>query len=200
MSATRITRVKSPTWIRALQIGVGAVAIGLSISSMIFPTLTVIAAFTAAAIILFLFGIEQVITGVFLYKEFRFTHIGLGVLVIILSSIVMGYPLATARVVIWLAALALLLSGIASIISGIRIRNRNSRRAVGKGSRALSIGAGVLAVALSITLMVSSTFGVILAGVIIGIALLAYGIKLIVTGAAGRGYSVTTASSDTMAA
>jgi uncharacterized membrane protein HdeD (DUF308 family) len=200
MTATRITGVKSPAWIRALQIGVGAIAIGLSISAMIYPALAIVASFTAAAIILFLFGIEQVVTGVFLYKESRFAHIGLGVLVIILSSIIMGYPLATATLVVWLAAFALLLSGIAGIISGLRVRNRKNHRTVGMGSRALSVGAGALAVVLSIAIMVSPAFGVRLAGVIIGIALLACGIRLVVTGASGRGYAVTSASSDTMAA
>lgn len=44
----------SPNWL-------GAFAIGLSLSAIIFPVLTVAATFTAAAIISLLFGIEQVI-------------------------------------------------------------------------------------------------------------------------------------------
>lgn len=191
---------KSPAWIRSLQIAIGVVAIGLSISAMIYPAFAVVATFTAAAIILFLFGIEQVVTGVFLYKESRFTHIGLGVLVIILSSIVMAYPLSTATLVVWLAAFALLLSGIASIISGLRVRNRKNHTTVGRGSRALSVGAGALAVALSIAIMVSPAFGVRLAGVIIGTALLVCGIRLVVTGISGHRQTMTSASSDTMAA
>jgi hypothetical protein len=82
MSTTKIISVKSPTWVRALQIGIGAIAIGLSLSAIVFPILTVVAAFTAAAIILLLFGIEQVVSGIFLYKRSRFAHIGLGILVI----------------------------------------------------------------------------------------------------------------------
>jgi hypothetical protein len=58
---------KSPTWVRALQIGIGAVAIGLSLSAIIFPVFAIAATFTVAAIILLLFGIEQVVTGIFLY-------------------------------------------------------------------------------------------------------------------------------------
>jgi uncharacterized membrane protein HdeD (DUF308 family) len=200
MAATRTTGVKSPGWIRALQIGIGALAIGLSISAMIYPVIATVATFTAAAIILLLFGIEQVVTGVFLYKESRFTHIGLGALIIILSSLVMVYPLATATLVIWLAAFALLLGGVASIISGLWVRNRRNYRTAGRGSRALSIGAGALAVALSIAIMVFPVFGVELAGVLIGIALLFYGIRLVVTGISGRGRAVTSASTDTMAA
>src|SRR3712207_4797559 len=87
LTTTKVVGAKSPTWIRALQIGIGAVAIGLSLSAVMFPVLAVVATFTAAAIILFLFGVEQVVGGIFLYKRSRFAHIGLGVLVIIISSI-----------------------------------------------------------------------------------------------------------------
>jgi uncharacterized membrane protein HdeD (DUF308 family) len=196
MTTTKIIGAKSPTWVRALQIGIGAVAIGLSLSAIIFPVLVVVAAFTAAGIILFLFGIEQVVAGVFLYKRSRFAHIGLGILVIILSSLVMAYPLATAALVVFLAAIALLFSGISSIIAGLRGggksgKEKNDMRnttttASSTGSRAFSIGAGALAIALSIMIMVSPMFGIALAAFVIGIALLVYGIRLVVTGISGR--------------
>lgn len=187
MTTTKLVGAKSPTWIRALQIGIGAVAIALSLSALIFPVIAVEAAFAVAAIILFLLGIEQVVAGIFLYKHSKFAHIGLGILVIILSSLVMAYPLATATLVVFLAAIALLLSGIASIIAGLRIGGgKSEEKGSGTGSRAFSIGAGALAVALSITIMVAPTFGIALAGILIGIALLVYGIRLVVTGMSGR--------------
>lgn len=185
MRAEHIIGTKSPTWVRALQIGIGAIAIGLSLSAIIFPVLAVVATFTAAAIILLLFGIEQVVAGIFLYKRSRFAHIGLGILVIILSSIVMAYPLASAAFIVLLAAIALLFSGIASIIAGLT-RGGGKTTTTNKGSRALSIGAGALAIILSITIMVSPMFGIALAGIIIGIALLVYGIRLVATGISGR--------------
>ena len=182
---------KSPKWIRALQIGIGAIAIGLSISAIIFPVFAVAATFTVAAIILLLFGIEQVVAGVFLHKRSRLTHIGLGILVIILSSLVMVYPLASATLVVFLAAIALLFSGVSSIIAGLRGGKSEEEKVGGRsttsrGSRALSIGAGALAVALSIAIMVTPVFGIALAGIVIGIALLVYGIRLVVTGTSGR--------------
>src|ERR687887_536146 len=138
LASTKIIDIKPPTWVRALQIGIGAIAIGLSLSAIIFPVLAVVAAFTAAAIILLLFGIEQVVAGAFLYKRSRFAHIGLGILVIILSGIVMAYPLASAAFVVLLAAFALLFSGISSIIAGLRGRSEeNSRNTASTGSRAL---------------------------------------------------------------
>ncbi len=199
MTTTKIISVKSPTWVRALQIGIGAIAIGLSLSAIVFPVLTVVAAFTAAAIILLLFGIEQVVSGIFLYKRSRFAHIGLGILVIILSSIVMAYPLASAAFVVLLAAIALLFSGISSIIAGLRggekREEKDSRNTTSTGSRALSIGAGALAIALSVMIMASPIFGIELVGLVIGIAVLVYGIRLVVTGISGRGEAVTRTSS-----
>jgi uncharacterized membrane protein HdeD (DUF308 family) len=191
LTTTKIIGAKSPTWVRALQIGIGAIAIGLSLSAVMFPVLAVVATFTAAAIILLLFGIEQVVAGVFLYKRSRFAHIGLGILVIILSSIVIAYPLASAVFVVLLAAISLLLSGIASIIVGLTGRGGENREEGGRktastGSRALSIAAGALAIGLSIMIMVSPLFGVALAALVIGIALLVYGIRLVVTGVSGR--------------
>src|SRR5918999_987570 len=202
MTTTKMIGVKSPTWVRALQIGIGAIAIGLSLSAIVFPILTVVAAFTAAAIILLLFGIEHVVSGIFLYKRSRFAHIGLGILVIILSSIVLAYPLASAAFVVLLAAIALLFSGISSIIAGLRggkseERNgSNSRRhTASTGSRALSVAAGALAIALSIMIMASPLFGIALAAFVIGIAVLVYGIRLVVTGISGRGEETVTSVS-----
>ena len=125
---------KSPTWVWALQIGIAAVAIGLSISSIIYPVYAVAATFTVAAIILLLFGIEHVVTGVFV-KGSRLVHLGLGGLIIILSSIILAYPIASATLVVWLAAIALLFSGIASIISGLRVRRIENQRVPGRASR-----------------------------------------------------------------
>src|SRR5918912_3392515 len=142
MKSTNIIEARSPTWVRALQIGVGAIAIGLSLSAIIFPVLTVMAAFTAAAVILVLFGIEQVVAGIFLYRRSRFAHIGLGILVMILSSIVMAYPLASAVFVVLLAAVGLLFSGIASIIVGLTGSGKNREeggKTASTGSRALAV-------------------------------------------------------------
>ncbi len=192
MTTTKVIGVKPPTWVRALQIGIGAIAIGLSISAIIYPVFAIAAVFTVAAIILLLFGIEQVVSGIFLYKQSRITHLGLGILIIILSSLVMVYPLATATLVVWLAAIALLVAGISGIFSGLRAKDKENKNSASKGSRALSIGAGAFAVAMSIAIMVSPTFGLALAGVLIGIALLVYGIRLVFTGFSARHETLTT--------
>jgi uncharacterized membrane protein HdeD (DUF308 family) len=193
MTTTKVIGAKPPTWIRFLQIGIGAIAIGLSITAIIYPVFAIGAVFTVAAIILLLFGIERVVTGIFLFKQSRFTHIGLGILIIILSSLVMVYPLATATLVVWLAAIALLVVGISSLISGLK--TKSGEESARKSSRFLTIGAGALAIALAITVMVVPTFGLAIAGIVIGIALLIYGIRLVVTGISRRHDTVTKAIS-----
>jgi uncharacterized membrane protein HdeD (DUF308 family) len=185
-------------WIRALQIGIGVIAIGLSISSMIYPAYAVVATFVAAGVILFLLGIEEIVAGIFLYRRSRLSHVGLGALIIILASLVMAFPLPTATLLIWVTAFALLFGGIASILSGLRARNRVVK--TGRASRALSVGAGALAVAFSVAIIVSPAFGVGLTGVLIGIALLFLGIRLVVRGILGRGYAMTSSSADSLAA
>jgi uncharacterized membrane protein HdeD (DUF308 family) len=79
-----------------------------------------------------------------------------------------------------LVAIALLFVGIEKIVSGII--NKESR----EWSRAFSIGVGVIAHTISISIMVSPLFGVRLAGLIIGIALLIIGIEMIIAGISGR--------------
>lgn len=85
----------------------------------------------------------------------------------------------------------LLFSGISSIIAGLRGGGRSEdengrRNTASTGSRALSVAAGGLAIALSIMIMVSPMFGIALAGIIVGVApLLVYGIRLVVTGISG---------------
>src|ERR671910_646829 len=135
MTTTKIISAKSPTWVRALQIGIGAIAVGLSLSAIIFPVIAVAATFTVAGIILLLFGIEQIVAG----------------------------------------------------LRGGKSKEKNGMNTTAsRGSRAFSIGAGALAVALSIAIMVTPVFGIALAGIVIGIAVLVYGVRLVVTGISGR--------------
>jgi len=125
-----------------------------------------------AAIILLLFGIEQIVAGIFLYKRSKYAHIGLGISVIILSSLVITYPLATATLVVFLSTIVLLFSAVSSVIAGLRGEKRGEKNGwndtTSKGSRALSIGAGALAIVLSIMIMTSPMLGIIFAGIVIG--------------------------------
>jgi uncharacterized membrane protein HdeD (DUF308 family) len=197
MKVTGIMGVKSPAWVRALQIGIGAIAIILSLAAIIYPVITIAATFTVAAVVLLLFGIENVVAGLFVYKQARAAHIGLGILVIILASLVMAYPLSTAVFVVILAGIALMFTGFASIVAGLMgiSRKDTTETTPSKGARIFSVIAGALAVALSVVILASPAFGLQLAAIVIGIGLLVYGIRLVATGISGKGQAVTAASS-----
>ena len=103
--------LKSPGWIRGAQIGLGAVAVILSIFILINPALATESIVWIAGIILLIVGIEQVILGLFVKQRSRFVSIGLGVLVIILASIIIAYPKGTTIILIYLLGFALLFNG-----------------------------------------------------------------------------------------
>src|SRR5918912_442069 len=155
---------KSPGWIRAVQIGLGAITIALSIFALAFPATTFISIVWILAIVLFFVGIEQIIVGIFSPGKSRWSSIGLGILVIIFAGIAMSYPVAAAITIVLFIGIAFLINGIARIVQGFLI------------------GVGIMAVALSVAVLASPIFGARLAGIIIGIGLLITGIQMVFTG------------------
>jgi uncharacterized membrane protein HdeD (DUF308 family) len=170
---------KSPGWLRAVQIGLGALTIALSIFVLVFPGLTFISVVWVLGIVLFFVGIEEIIVGIFSPRKSRWSSIGLGILVLIFAGIAMSYPIAAAITIIIFIGIAFLINGIARIIEGI------SGRQAGV-TRVFLIGVGILAIALSAAVLISPLFGVRLAGILIGIGLLITGIQMISTGIQGR--------------
>jgi uncharacterized membrane protein HdeD (DUF308 family) len=73
-----LSETKSPGWMRLAQIGLGIVAIILSLYVLAFPGLTLVTIAFLLAVILFVVGIERVITGLFLKGKHRWSNIGLG--------------------------------------------------------------------------------------------------------------------------
>ena len=112
---------------------------------MIFPAYAVVAVFLAAEIALFLFGIEQGLLGIFLFRHSRVSHI-----------------------------------------------------TSGRASRTLGVIAGA-AIGLSVAIIISPVFGAGLAVFIIGLGQLFCGIRIVITGIAGRSHAVVT-QAGTMAA
>lgn len=169
----------SPGWIRAAQIGLGAITIALSIFALAFPATTFISIVWILATVLFFVGIEQIIIGIFSSGKSRWSSIGLGVLVLIFAGIAMSFPVAAAITIIVFIGIAFLINGIARIVQGF----------TGKHSgmvRAFLIGVGIMAVAISVAILASPIFGARLAGIIIGIGLLITGIQMVFTGIKGR--------------
>ena len=175
-----LAETKSPGWMRLAQIGLGIVAIILSLYVLAFPTLTLVTVALLLAIILFVVGIERVITGLFLKGKHRWTNIGLGILVIILSLISMAFPIATGIFLLIFLAFVLLFDGISRVIHGIADKSSN------KASRIFSIVAGVISIVLSIMIIASPFLGAVFISILLSISLLIVGIQMITSGVIGR--------------
>jgi uncharacterized membrane protein HdeD (DUF308 family) len=174
------TSRKSPGWKRAVQIGLGVLAIALAIYAIIFPGITLVSLVFILAIIFLIIGIERVISGIFIPSGSRWGTIGLGILVIILASIALAFPVGTTVALFLFLGFALLFDGIARIIHGFGDRTQRG------WVRGFHIGVGVLAVIFGGMIIVSPFFGAVLAGFIMGIILIIIGIQMISAGVGGR--------------
>jgi uncharacterized membrane protein HdeD (DUF308 family) len=170
---------KSPGWIRGLQIGLGALAIILSGLAIAFPGRTFLTVVILVSVVLFVVGIEKIITGIFIAHKSRFATIGLGILTIILAGLALSFPIAAAIVVIYFLGFALMFDGFARIIDGVT--NKTNKGWI----RGFLIGVGVLNVIISALVLASPLFGAILAGIMIGLSLLIVGIEMIAAGVSG---------------
>ena len=171
---------KSPTWMRGAQIGLGVIAIILSILVFVHPGITILSIIFILGIILIIVGIEKIISGIFITNKSRWGTIGLGILALIFGSIALGYPIHTAVFVIIMLGIALLFSGISHIVYGVG-RNQDPGWA-----RGFMIGAGILAISLSFLVLASPLAGAFFISTIVAIGLLVIGIEIIVVGTSGR--------------
>lgn len=175
-----MSQAKAPGWSRAAQIGLGALAIILSILILVFPGTVIVSIILIIGILLLIVGIESVISGLFVKSRSRMASIGLGIIVIILALIVMAFPVGTTVFLIILMGIALLIDGISRLVHGFG--DKESRG----WSRGFRIGVGALEVIFGILVMVSPAVGVAFVGFIIAIALLIVGIQMIAGGISGR--------------
>jgi len=165
---------------RAAQLGLGAIAIILSTLILIHPAASIVSITVILSAILLVVGIERVLSGILVDNNSRWGSIGLGVLVIILASIFLSFPVGTTVFLLLLIAVALLFIGFAGIIRGIGDKQGRV------WSRVFSIVAGGIAVAVSGLIMASPLYGAVFASLLLGMTLLLIGIQIIVAGVAGR--------------
>ena len=175
-----MTDSTSPSWERGALIGLGALAIVLSILVFIHPGMTVVLIVYLAGIVLIIVGIEKIISGIFVANKSRCGTVGLGVLALIFGSIAVGYPLHTAVFVMIMLGIGLLFAGISHVVNGL-----GNKESPG-WARGFSIGAGALAIALSFLILASPYAGAVFVSLYLGIALLIIGIEIITVGATGR--------------
>jgi uncharacterized membrane protein HdeD (DUF308 family) len=180
-----MTNSNSSGWKRGALIGLGAIAIVLSILVLIHPGMTVVSIVYLAGIILIIVGIEKIISGIFVKNKSRWGTVGLGVLALIFGSIAVGYPVHTAVFVIIMLGIGLLFAGISHLVNGV------SNKESPGWARGFSIGAGALAIALSFLVMASPYAGAVFVSLFLGIALLIIGIEIIAVGWTGRRMQLT---------
>ena len=140
---------KTHGWMRLAQIGLGIIAIIVSIFILAYPGLTTISLVWVLAVLFFVIGIEKIITGIFFKSKSRLASIGLGILVLILAGLALTFPVEATAVLILVVAFALLFDGIARIAHGAGEKSES------KLDRFFSIGVGVLSIAIAIFIMIS---------------------------------------------
>jgi uncharacterized membrane protein HdeD (DUF308 family) len=181
-----VSETKSPGWMRAVQIGLGIIALILSAYVLAFPAMTFVTIVYVLGIVLLIVGIERVIGGIFERRPgaSRWGSVGLGILVIIIALIVMAFPVSTGVFLLILLAIALLFDGIARVIHGF------GHKTAGKATRAFLIVAGAIEIALSIAIMASPVLGAVFIGILLAIALIIVGIQIIFAGITGSRFVI----------
>src|ERR687892_610863 len=108
--------LKSPNWLRAIQIGFGIVIVILSIFVILNPVVGFLSLIWLLGILLFVIGIEIIVSHLVTPHRSRFAGIGLGIAILILALVSVIFPLIASIIVIALFGIALLFSGASKII------------------------------------------------------------------------------------
>jgi uncharacterized membrane protein HdeD (DUF308 family) len=170
---------KSPGWMRGVQIGLGILVVILSIYALAYPGAAFVSLVLILGIILFIVGIEKIVSGIFLPIKGRGATIGLGILALIFAGFVIAFPGFATWIITVFIGIALLFGGAASITQAFSGRESGWKKA-------FLIGVGALLIIIGITTLVSPIFGAQFAGFVIAIGLLIAGIQMIAAGATGR--------------
>src|SRR5215213_10600224 len=165
---------KSPKWVRAAQIILGALAILLAIVALTNSGLTIL--LILIAIVLVIAGFEKTITGLFIAHNLRFFTIGLGVLTIILAGVALAYHIAAVRVLLLILGFTLMVDGFSRIADGLT--NKSDKRLV----RGFTIAVGILAIIISVGINIIPFWGKLFISKLIAIDLIIIGVQIIISG------------------
>jgi hypothetical protein len=173
------------TWLRVLQISVGAISIILSGYVLAQPGLAIFTAVRILSIVLLFVGIESTAVGTFsrfLRTSSRFSSIALGVSAIAFSLLVTTLlPPPTILFSIFLGGFAILFNGIGGIIQGV------GGQGISRWFRTPLVGVGVLSIAISALIIAHPMgFGAPLLSVVMSFALLIIGIEITAMGIVGK--------------
>lgn len=181
----QVQTIRSPPWLRMLQIVVGSIVVLFSVVILlflvIFPGIAFLTLILFMSIVLLIIGIERIAVGLspVSSRKTRIINIVLGAAVIGLSIFLMQFPIVTSVSLVILGAVALMISGIARIVQGIS-------REIPKFSKGLIMGVGALSVAISIAIIANPIMlGLVLLVIILAVTLLIAGIEMIYLGLRG---------------
>ena len=177
--------VKAPTWLRVLQISIGAISIILSGYVLAQPGLVFFTAIRILSIVLLFVGIESTAVGSFsgyVRTSSRFSNIALGASAIAFSILVTTLlPPPPILFAIFLGGFAILFNGIGGIMQGV------GGQGISRWFRAPLVGTGVLSIAISGLIIVRPIgFGAPLLAIVMSFALLIIGIEITAMGVVGR--------------
>lgn len=170
---------KSEGWVRAVEIGLGIIVVILAIYALAYPGDTFVSLVWILGIILFIVGIDRLITGIFLPIRGKAATIGLGVLVLIFAGLVIAFPVFATWIITVFIGIALLFAGAASIVQGFSGKESGWKKA-------FLIGVGALLIVIGVMILVSPVFGAVFVGIVVATGLLIAGIEMIVAGATGK--------------
>ncbi|MDN5847590.1 MAG: DUF308 domain-containing protein [Candidatus Nitrosocosmicus sp.] len=171
---------KSPNWLRMTQIGIGIIILILSIIVLINPFVGSISIIVFLAFLLLFAGIEKIVSGLVLSGKSRFSSVCLGIIIIIVSIIALAYPAEASVFVVILLGIALMVDGISRIIHAVRVKESRG------WSKNFGIGVGALSIIFAFAVLVYPNMGLVVAGILIGIALLITSVQMVSAGVTGE--------------
>jgi hypothetical protein len=177
--------VKEPTWLRVLQISIGAISTILPGYVLAQPSLSIFTAVKILSMVLLFVGIESTAVGAFsryVRTSSRFSNIALGASAIAFSILITALlPPPPILFSIFLAGFAILFNGIGGIMQGV------GGQGISRWFRAPLIGVGVLIIAIS-GLIIAHPIGLgdRLLAVVMSVALLTIGVEITAMGVVGK--------------
>jgi uncharacterized membrane protein HdeD (DUF308 family) len=178
--------VKTPTWLRALQISTGAISIILSGYVLAQPDLAILTAVRILSIVLLFVGIQSTAVGTFsryLRTSSRFSNIALGASAIAFSILFMALlPPPPLLFSIFLGGFAILFNGIGGIMQGV-----GGGQGISRWFRAPVVAVGIISIAIS-GLIIAHPIGLgepVLA-IVMSVALLTIGTEITAMGIVGK--------------
>jgi len=177
-----MSEMKAPSWLRALDVVFGLIAVILSIAVLVYHDLAIPTLIFVLSIALLIIGIARVFGGIFakyLSDGLRAFNVGTGILALVIAIVALLYPELATKVLIFLLSFALLLHGIARVVIG------GFAKVFPSWLRGLLAVVGLLTIILSVVVFISPAFGELTLILILSITFLLNGTARIASGITG---------------